>query len=281
MLAEGRRHAILERIASRGFVTLAELVETLGISESTARRDLEMLERQGEVRRTHGGAVAADAERSLPAFDDRTATLAREKRAIGRAAADLIEDGESVLIDGGTTTYEVARALAGRPVQILTNSLPIAQLITAAPGRASDLILIGGFVYPRTGVALGPQAIAQMNALKVDRAVLGAGGVTSEGVYNSNLLLVETERAMMACAAEVVIVADHSKLNKTALSWLCGLDRISQLVTDSGASESARAFLEAAGTRVIIAPASSHTNPTEPGPNGRRRLDPLSRSVAP
>ena len=90
----------------------------------------------------------------FPAFDERTSTATREKQAIGRAAADLVDDGDTVLLDGGTTTLEVARGLLGRPVQIVTNSLPIAQL--AASSKETELILIGGSVYPRTGVALGP-----------------------------------------------------------------------------------------------------------------------------
>ena len=128
--------------------------EVLGVSESTIRRDLEALDLAGSIKRTHGGAVYTGEVRSMPAFDERTGTAAAEKRAIGLAAAALLEDGDTVLLDGGTTTLEVARALVGRRVQVVTNSLPIAQLL--ASSQQTDLILIGGYVYPRTGVALGP-----------------------------------------------------------------------------------------------------------------------------
>ena len=159
----------------------------------------------------------------MPAFDERTGTAAAEKRAIGQAAAALLEDGDTVLLDGGTTTLEVARALIGRRVQVVTNSLPIAQLL--ASSQQTDLILIGGYVYPRTGVALGPLAIATMQSIRVRTAILGAGGIVAEGIYNSNLLLVETERQMMSCGQEVMIVADHTKFGRLALARLCGLER--------------------------------------------------------
>jgi len=197
----------------------------------------------------------------LPAFDDRTSTATAEKRAIGRATAALIHDGDTILLDGGTTTLEVARALLGRPVQVVTNSLPIAQL--AASCKEMDLILIGGYVYPRTGVALGPLAVATMRNIRVQRAILGAGGIVAEGLYNSNLLLVEAERQMMACGQEVTIVADHSKFGRLSLAFLCGLDEVDDLVVDPGISDLDRGMLEAAGVRVHLAelesPAADHT----------------------
>ncbi len=258
MLAEPRRRLLLDRIARQGFATLDELVKSLGVSESTVRRDLEALDLSGRIKRTHGGAVFAVEARAMPAFDERTASAALEKRAIGRAAAALIDDGDTILLDGGTTTFEVARALLGRPVQVVTNSLPIAQL--AASSKEIDLILIGGYVYPRTGVALGPLAIAMMQGIRVRKAILGAGGIVAEGVYNSNLLLVETERAMMACGQDVMIVADHSKFGRLSLAFLCGLDAIADLVVDPALADPDRAMLERAGVMVHLAPPAAEVN---------------------
>ena len=252
---------LLDRIARQGFATLDELVKSLGVSESTVRRDLEALDLAGSVRRTHGGAmfVAAASARGveakaippLPAFEDRTATATAEKRAIGRATAALIDDGDTILLDGGTTTLEVARALLGRPVQVVTNSLPIAHL--ASTCKEMDLILIGGYVYPRTGVALGPLAVATMQTIRVRRAILGAGGIVAEGLYNSNLLLVEAERQMMACGQEVTIVADHTKFGRLSLAFLCGLDEVDDLVVDPAISLADQAMLRAAGVTVHLA----------------------------
>src|SRR4051794_10118861 len=259
MLAEPRRKLLLDRIARQGFASLDELVKSLGVSESTVRRDLEALDLAGVVKRTHGGAVIAAAEgRAMPAFEERTGSATLEKRAIGQAAAALIDDGDTVLLDGGTTTLEVARALLGRPVQIVTNSLPIAHL--SASSKETDLILIGGYVYPRTGVALGPLAIAMMQGIRVRKAILGAGGIVAEGVYNSNLLLVETERQMMACGQDVMIVADHTKFGRLSLAFLCGLDAIGDLVSDPGLSGRDRSLLEDAGVKVHVAPPPPEAN---------------------
>lgn len=253
MLAETRRRLLLDLVSQQGFATLEELVKALGVSESTVRRDLETLDLAGTVKRTHGGAVWSGEVRAMPALEDRVSAATAEKSAIGRSMSDLIDDGDSILLDGGTTTLEVARALAGRSLslQVVTNSLPIAQLL--ASSKNIDLIMIGGYVYPRTGVALGPLAIATMQSIRVRKAILGAGGVVAEGVYNSNLLLVETERMMMSCGQEVVIVADHTKFGRLSLSRLCGLDEVQRVVTDAGLTEDYRRVLEGAGVQVHLA----------------------------
>jgi DeoR/GlpR family transcriptional regulator of sugar metabolism len=252
MLAETRRQRLLELITRQGYATLDVLVKGLGVSESTIRRDLEALDLAGSIKRTHGGAIYAGEVRSMPAFDERTGTAAAEKRAIGVAAAALLEDGDTVLLDGGTTTLEVARALVGRRVQVVTNSLPIAQLLAAS--QQTDLILIGGYVYPRTGVALGPLAVATMQALRVRTAILGAGGIVSEGIYNSNSLLVDTERQMMSCGQEIMIVADHTKFGRLALARLCGLDEVDHIVVDGGLSDDDRGILADSGVSIHVAP---------------------------
>src|SRR5262245_54386633 len=252
MLAETRRRRLLELITRQGYATLDELVRVLAVSESTIRRDLEALDLAGSIKRTHGGAVYAGEVRAMPPFDERTATAAAEKRAIGQAAAAMLNDGDTVLLDGGTTTLEIARALIGRRIQVVTNSLPIAQLL--ASSQQTDLILVGGYVYPRTGVALGPLAISTMQSIRVRTAILGAGGIVREGIYNSNLLLVETERQMMSCGQEVMIVADHTKFGRLALARLCGLEEVHSVVVDSGLGAEQRAMLEEAGLAIHLAP---------------------------
>jgi DeoR/GlpR family transcriptional regulator of sugar metabolism len=278
MLAETRRRLLLDLIARQGFATLDELVKALGVSESTVRRDLEALDLGGQVKRTHGGAVYPGEVRGLPALEDRAGTATLEKQAIGRTAAALLEDGDTVLLDGGTTTLEVARALLGRPLQVVTNSLPIAQLLTTS--KAIDLILIGGYVYPRTGVALGPLAIATMQGIRVRKAILGAGGIVAEGIYNSNLLLVETERQMMACGQDVLIVADHTKFGRLALARLCGLDEIQHLVVDPGLPPEYRTLLESAGVQIHDAPIEPEHAPGSGTGNGAPRLPESSRNEA-
>ena len=114
--------------------------------------------------------------------------------------------------------------------------------------------MIGGYIYPRTGVALGPLAIATMQSIRVRTAILGAGGIVAEGIYNSNSLLVETERQMMSCGQEIMIVADHTKFGRLALARLCGLEEVDQVVVDSGLTAEDRAMLEEAGVTIHVAP---------------------------
>ena len=268
MLAESRRRLLLELIAVRGFATLEELVRQLGVSESTVRRDLEALDATGAIQRTHGGAVMSAEVRTMPAHEDRVSTAAAEKRAIGRATAALVDDGDTILLDGGTTTFEVARALLGRPVQVVTNSIPIASLMSAS--KQSDVILIGGYVSPRTGVAMGPLAVEMMRGIRVRRTIMGAGGIVAEGVYNSNVLLVETERQMMASAQEVIVVADHTKFGRLSLSKLCDLGAIDAIVADPALPDEFRPLLEGAGVTL-------HLAAPDDDPSGQPRLNGAAR----
>src|SRR6185369_8625908 len=182
----------------------------------------------GLIKRTHGGAAFRGEAHGMPALDDRTARAIEEKSLIAQAAAARIQNGDSVLIDGGTTTLELAKLLIARPLQIVTNSLPIAQLF--ASSRETDLVILGGYVYPRTGVALGPLTIRMLEDIHVRQCIMGVGGITEDGLFNSNLLLVETERAMMRTADEVVVLADHTKIGQTALAFLCNLTEVDTLI---------------------------------------------------
>jgi len=254
VLVEERRQRVLDLVSKRGFVALAELAEAIHVSESTIRRDIDYWKHKGVVRPTRGGAVYVGNGGTLPALEERVAAQVEEKKAVARAAAARIRDGDCVLLDGGTTTLEVARLLAEREVQIVTNSLPIASLF--ASRRESDLVLIGGYVFPRTGVALGPLSVRMMEDLHVNQAILSVGGITDKGLFNSNLLLVETERQMMRCADEVVVVADHTKIGRPALAFLCELATIDTLIVDAGLSDEQRRLLGQTDVRVIVAGAS-------------------------
>jgi DeoR family fructose operon transcriptional repressor len=231
VIVEERRQKVIDLVSERGFVALGELAKQLQTSESTIRRDLDYLDEHGFIKRTHGGAVfLGDTAAGLPALEERSQRELEEKRQIAQAAAARINDGDAILLDGGTTTLEVARLLVGRRLQIVTNSLPIANLF--ASSRETDLVILGGYVYPKTGVALGPLTVRMMEDIHVQQTILSVGGVTAKGLFNSNLLLVETERAMMRCADEVVVVADHTKIGRQALAFLCELNAIDTLVVD-------------------------------------------------
>lgn len=240
MITDERRTKILQIAEESGFVSLQRLVAEVGASESTVRRDLEFLDSQGHLHRTRGGAAYAGD--SLTDFDARQHQASRQKRQIARRMAELISNGETVLLDGGTTTLEVARNLRGKALQVVTNSLPIASLLMNQPDV--ELIFIGGYVYPKTGVALGELAVGALKNINVSRLVMSTGGIASDGLFNSNALLVETERQMIAAAKHVTLVADSSKFGQRALSHLCSLDAVHEVVTDDGLSDEWRQVLE-------------------------------------
>jgi DeoR family fructose operon transcriptional repressor len=250
-LVEERRNQLLEMVRSKGFASLPELADQLKVSESTIRRDLDYLEDVGTAKRTHGGVFYTGPSPKLPHFDERQPAQWDKKKLIAQEAVKLIEDGDTVLLDGGSTTYEVARLLVGRSLQIVTNSLPVANLF--ASNANNDLVLVGGYVYPRTGVALGPYANDMLARLNVRRTILSVSGINDRGFFNSNLLLVETERAMMHAADEVIVVADSTKFGRQSLAHLCALGEAHHLVVDHEISAEWRANAAAAGPILHVA----------------------------
>jgi DeoR/GlpR family transcriptional regulator of sugar metabolism len=256
VLVEERRNRVLNLVKEKGFITLVDLAREMQVSESTVRRDLEHWHLQGTLKRIHGGAMYTGGGPALPALELRAGIQMAEKRRIARAAANRIRNGDTVLLDGGTTTLEVARWLVGRRLQIVTNSLPIAQL--CANSRVTDLVMLGGYVFPTTGVALGPFTIRMMEDLHVQQAILSVAGITATGLYNSNPLLVETERRMMQCADEVVVVADHTKIGRQSLALLCEPSAVDTLIVDGGITFEQRRMLQKAGPRLIVAGERTH-----------------------
>jgi len=246
-----RRTRLLDLIRIRGFAALDELVRELGVSESTVRRDLDALEEQGSVRRTHGGVLYAGGLPRLAEFDERQPANWSAKRAIAARAAELIADDETVLLDGGTTAYEVARLLSGRSLQVVTNSLPVANLF--ASEARTDLVLLGGYVSPRGGVCLGPYANELLARLHVTTTVLSAAGIAEEGLFNAHLLLAETEQAMLRAGGRAIVVADSSKFGRRSLTLVSPLDSVDIFVSDDGLAGGWRERITAAGAELFLA----------------------------
>jgi len=264
--ADERRTRLLELVRGRGFASLPELAHAFDVSESTIRRDLDALEETGSTKRTHGGVFYTGPAMQVPRFQSRQSGQWPQKRRIARRAAELIEDADTILLDGGSTTYELARVLLGRPLQVVTNSLPVAELFASDP--VTDLVLLGGYVHPRTGVSLGPYATEMLRKLNVRRAVISVSGVAGSALYNSNLLLVETEQAMMDCADEVILLADSSKFGKRSLARLADVGQVHTIVSDEGLAPAWRDRLTAAGVRVLIADEAANGAADDPGPDG-------------
>jgi DeoR/GlpR family transcriptional regulator of sugar metabolism len=266
MLIAERHTRLKELIARRGMCDLKSLSAELAVSHSTVRRDIEQLEQQGLVKQTHGGVIwvaeksgggngnggAGGASGARPyAFDQRMGYQLEAKRLIARAARELVQQGETILIDGGTTTFFLAEELLGRSLQLVTNSLPIANLFLNDDNV--ELILTGGLMYPRYGVLLGPGAESMLAGIHTKTLFLSVAGVHDGALYNQNLLLVQSERRMMEHAQQVVLLADATKFGQQALAQLGKLDEIDVVVTDGSLSDEHGAQVRAAGCELIIA----------------------------
>ena len=255
MTAEERKHRIEGYLQRVEFASLEELSRHVNASVSTVRRDLTTLEATGNLRRTHGGARIVIPKSDEFAFSARDTHELAEKEAIGRACAELIGRNQSVILDAGTTVYHVARHLEEKTPQIMTNSLPVANLFASA--NQVEVILSGGVIYPRLGVLVGPLTVEAFSKMRADVAIMGAGGITLEGITNSHTLLIDIQRAMLKAAQKVVLCLDHTKFGRQSFSLLCGLDMVDAIVTDSLAPPELVAGLRERGVEVIVAPGAT------------------------
>jgi DeoR family fructose operon transcriptional repressor len=262
--SETRRERLRELVQARGFAALGELAETLEVSESTIRRDLEQLEKDGLAQRTHGGAFWTGDPDTMRIFRTRRDDSWAAKAAIGEMAAAMVEDHETVLLDGGSTTYELARHLVDRPLQVVTNSLPVAHLLSSS--ESIDLVMIGGCVRGRTAVTIGPMADSMLHSINVGKVFLSVAGITDRGYFNSNMMLVESEKAMLASADQAIVVTDSSKFGKVSLSRLCGLHEVHAVVTDTSVDSKWKEHLELAGVELVLASASRRSSTVEHAP---------------
>lgn len=254
MLIAERQSHLRDLLSRRGMCSLEILAAELNVSQSTVRRDVEQLEQTGFAKRTHGGVIWIG-DRSATtrpyAFDQRLAYRVEFKRAIARAALPLVHPGETILIDGGTSTFYLAQELLGQSLQIITNSLPIANLFLNDDNV--ELILTGGLAYPRYGVLLGPTAENTLSSIHTKTLFLSVAGVHDGSLYNQNLLLVQSEQQMMRQAQQVVLLIDSTKFGQQALAQLCPLSEIDVVVTDSEISEQNQQSVRSAGCELIIA----------------------------
>jgi DeoR family fructose operon transcriptional repressor len=254
MQAAERQHRIAEYLQTVEFAGHEEIAKQVDASVSTVRRDLTLLEATGSIRRTHGGARITSPRTDEFTFAMRDTHQLSEKESIGKACAELILPNQSVILDAGTTVFHVARHLEPKAPQIITNSLPIANLFASA--NRLEVIVSGGVIYPRLGVLVGPQAVEAFSRIHADIAVMSAGGITLEGVTNSHGLLIDIQLAMIKAAKKVIFCFDHTKLGRQSVSPLCGLDCVDVIVTDVRASRELVEGLRAQEIEVIVAAAA-------------------------
>ncbi|MGI8948195.1 MAG: DeoR/GlpR family DNA-binding transcription regulator [Ornithinimicrobium sp.] len=256
-LARQRQREILDQVRRDGGVRVTELVDVLGVSDMTIRRDIAQLADRGLLIRVHGGATLADAPHSShePSFHTKLGEQQAEKLAIARAAADLVPVGSSVALSAGTTTLALAQEL--REVDgltVVTNSIPVAEALHDPERHDRIVILTGGSRTPSDAL-VGPVANTALRDLHVDQFFLGVHGFSERtGCTSPNMAEAATNRALIGAAAATVVVADHTKLRLIGLATIAPLDDVDILVSDAGLPEDDHAMIRSQGGQLVIAP---------------------------
>ncbi len=254
LLGEERKRKIVQLVNSEGRVTVSDLVKRFGLSEVTIRGDLEALAATGAVMRVHGGAIKPeDPNHDRPITFKETLHHA-EKVRIGRAAAELIRPGQTIILDSGTTTIEIARQIRARDINsltVITNALPVAQEMCCVP--QTTVIMLGGILRPMSCSLVGPQAEREMSHLNADQAFLGVAGVDPEmGLSTPDILEAQLNAVMIRVAREVTIVCDASKFRQRSLSVIAKLDAIHRVITDDQVDAAMVALLRNRGVDVHV-----------------------------
>jgi len=261
MIAAERLQLISERLRTEHVVSITRLSKLLGVSEMTVRRDLIQLEKMGLCRRTRGGAV--NVRRMLVhdiPYNEREILHVAEKVAIGRAAAELVQEGETIAIDAGTTTAQMAAALRNRKnITVITNSLRVLNQLCDSPDIT--VISTGGTICPTSsrGLAhgdpflIGPLAEMTLRRFRPSKAFMGTTGLTiTDGLSNSVLEQAELKRIMIEVSADVILLIDHSKFGHVASSIVGPITMVNQIITDSGISPQMKRALEEMGIKVTV-----------------------------
>ncbi len=255
--AQLRRQRMLELIRTREFVRVADLGEAFGVSQVTARADLDALARRGLVRRIRGGAIARMVPEREHAFEETAHRHQAEKEAIGRAAAEMVSDGETVILDVGTTTTMAARALRDRgelrEITVLTSALNVALELESAIPRFT-VIVLGGTLRPLQHSLVDPLAALPLDHVNAHTMLLGCNGVdAAAGITNVNLPEAEVKRRMLATARRRVVLADGSKLGTVHLARLCGAEDVDAVITGPSADPAVVDDLRQRDVDVVVA----------------------------
>jgi len=253
LFLEERRSRINELIETRERATVRELADRFGVSPVTIRGDLDALAKAGGVIRSHGGALRCEEDEDIPI--DLKQTLHRaEKMRIAEAAARLIRQGETIILDSGTTTAAIASRIGGLRLEsltVITNALNVASVLAPLPNVR--LIMIGGLLRHVSSSLVGPQAEQVLRGLHADRLFLGVDSLDPEiGVMTPDVLEAQLNARMIEVSQEVVAVADASKFGRRSLSVIAGVEKLHKLITDTSASREAVAALRSRGVEVLL-----------------------------
>lgn len=255
MHEQERHRVILSAVEDRAVVTVIDLCTLTGASEATIRRDIAALHMQQKVRRVRGGVESLRPPQFVGlagrTFAVNSTLRIKEKQAIARAAVELCEDGDSIIINGGTTTFQMVHPLATRRCQIFTNSFPIAEHLLRH--SKNTIMLSGGVIYREQNIILSPFDNDVTRNFYARRMFMGAQGIGPLGLMEADPLLIQAETKLIGQADELIVLVDSSKFEQRSSLVLCGLDRISTLITDEGIPDKAAAMLDAADVKLIVA----------------------------
>ncbi|MDI6870970.1 MAG: DeoR/GlpR family DNA-binding transcription regulator [Bacillota bacterium] len=253
LTASQRRARICELLKEGKPLTVAALVESFGVSEMTVRRDLAHLEAESRLRRTRGGAEPLRTEEYEPLYYLRAKENAQEKRMIGKTAAGLVNDGEVIIVDVGTTLLEFVRNIGrNKQITVITNWIPNVLELVKYPNIR--IVMLGGTVRDTELSLVGGMTSESLAGFNPDKAFLGIGGVSLEkGITDYNMDEIEVKRAMIRAARQTVVLADHTKIDRVAPVRIAPLSSVHILVTDSGATERQCEALQNAGVNVVVA----------------------------
>ena len=266
MLETERHRIILSAVQDRPVVTVADLCALTGVSEATVRRDIAHLHVAKKLRRVRGGAEAIAPPQFVginarPFAVNQTIRMA-EKRAIAQAAVDLCQDGDAIIINGGTTTFQMVHPLSARRMQVFTNSFPIAEHLLKH--SKNTVLLPAGAIYREQNIILSPFDQDGSSHFYARRMFIGCRGLGPLGLMEGDPLLIQAEQKLIGQADELIVLADSSKFDQRSSLLLCPLARIHTVITDEGIDDRAARMLEAAEIRLIVA---------EAAPDNRKRAE--------
>jgi DeoR/GlpR family transcriptional regulator of sugar metabolism len=254
-LARQRQTQILERVREEGAVRVADLVRSLGVSDMTIRRDLEVLHERGLIEKVHGGATAIEGSSLFePGFTVKSTLMQSEKALIAGTAAGLVTPGTAIAISAGTTTFALARRLTDVPgLTVLTNSVPVADVLYR-DGRPDQTVILSGGVRTPSDALVGPFAVEVIRSLHVDTVFMGSHGMDYRtGLTTPNILEAETNRALIEAGRYLIVLADHTKWGIIGVSSVARLEDADTIITDSGLDQGARGQLASVVRRLMLA----------------------------
>ncbi|WP_380058253.1 DeoR/GlpR family DNA-binding transcription regulator [Falsihalocynthiibacter sp. SS001] len=254
---ESERHRIiLSAVQDRPVVTVLDICQLTGASEATIRRDIASLHMQKKLRRVRGGAESINPPQFVGLagrpFSINETRFVPQKQAIARAAAEMCEEGDPIIINGGTTTFQMVHPLATRHLQVFTNSFPIAEHLLK--NSKNTIMLSGGAIYREQNIILSPFDNDVTRNFYARRMFMGAQGIGPLGLMEADPLLIQAEQKLIGQADELVVLADSSKFKNRSSLVLCPLTKIHTVITDERISDKDASMLEAADVKLVVAP---------------------------